>query len=83
MKSRTKRLGAAVLTLVAVVVLAFGGNAAYVSATTSFCDPGQSGYLGECPPYDDMECNEDCKDIFGDTSEGNGCIGGCCFCATR
>jgi hypothetical protein len=83
MNSWTKRLGAAVITLVAVAVLAFGGNAAYASATLNLCDPGQPGYVGECPPLDWQSCNSTCETVYGPDSAGNECGGGCCICALR
>jgi hypothetical protein len=62
-------------------VLAFGAHAAFATARGSDCDPNDPGYVGECPPWTQPECDTYCRETFGGPS--NHCIGGCCICAYR
>jgi hypothetical protein len=69
--------------LIAVTVLAFGLHTAAAANSPSLCNPGQPGYLGECPPLTAGECNTECKATYGTWSMGNECAGGCCICAQK
>ncbi len=75
----TKDLGAVVVVAVAAALLAFGAHAAYATARSSECDPGDPGYVGECPPWNPGSCDDYCEFIVG--TVGNACHGGCCICA--
>jgi hypothetical protein len=81
MRRWTKQLGAVVGVAVAAAVLAFGTHAAYATARSSDCDPGDPGYVGECPPWDPILCESYCQGTF--KAPSNGCHGDCCICAYR
>ena len=83
MKQTVKRMIVALYAVLAFVVLGFG-TAEAVTGFVSHCDDPENGYIGECPPYDQESCEDDCHAIFG--SHRGDCLpkpGGsedCCLC---
>lgn len=73
-----RRLAGVATTVLTLSVLGFGAETAYATAGALTCSPQDPGYLGECPPYNDISCDADCYLIFGTFGD---CSPGCCLCA--
>lgn len=57
--------------------LAFGGSQALSTPAYPDCNSGAA--IGECPPFDDDSCNDECIDE-GFPMGGECGPGGCCRC---
>lgn len=64
--------------LATIAVMAFGTSQAFAAMPGGCVDP-KNGVIGECPPYNNQTCAEDCDKIFG-LGFGGQCHHGCCYC---
>ena len=77
---RFLRLAGALYAVLVIWGLSFAGT--QLRASSFICDG--AGVIGECPPYTDETCNEDCAAMFQTHGECHpGAPGGpwCCMCA--